>query len=180
MAKAPKSLTSLVLMVNWSLLDICSRVAVGPLGAAMPEFAEDLSTEDRWAVASYVAAMQYGGSATGAIFAAVRRQIDSALARRSDKMSVDAYMTFEQVETAIRAKNPGLASELEGNFAGLRTRVARADEAERNTIRERLLAGLERAERGVADRPAGVSLVVASFFLLVRQGFEASLIVAAR
>ena len=175
----PANLSDPAVMGNKSLLDIFRRIAVGTPGTAMPEFAEDLSAEDRWAVASYVAAMQYGGSATAAIFAAVRHQIDSALAQRSDKMAVDAYMTFEQVETAIRAKNPGLASELEGNFAWLRTRVAKADDAERHTIRERLLAGLERAERVVADRPSGMSLFVASFFLLVREGFEAILIVAA-
>lgn len=175
----PANLTDPAVMGNKSLLDIFRRIAVGTPGTAMPEFAEDLLAADRWAVASYVAAMQYGGSATAATFAAVRHQIDSALARRSDKIAVDAYMTFEQVETAIRAKNPGLASELEGNFAWLRTRVAKADDAERHTIRERLLAGLERAERVVADRPSGMSLFVASFFLLVREGFEAILIVAA-
>ena len=145
----------------------------------MPEFAEDLTAEDRWAVAAYVQAMQYGGSATAAVFAAVRRQIDSALSKRSDQIAVDAYMTFEQVETSIRAKNAGLASELEGNFAWLRTRAVKADQEERNTIRERLLAGLERAERVVADRPSAASLFVNSFFLLIREGFEAILIVAA-
>jgi len=175
----PANLTDPAVMGNKSLLDIFRRISIGTPGTAMPEFAEDLSDEDGWAVASYVAAMQYGGSATAAIFAAVRHQIDSALARRSDKIAVDAYMTFEQVETAIRAKNGGLASELEGNFAWLRTRVAKADDAERHTIRERLLAGLERAERVVADRPSGMSLFIASFFLLVREGFEAILIVAA-
>jgi len=175
----PANLADPAVMGNKSRLDIFRRIAVGTPGAAMPEFAEDLPAEDRWAVASYVAAMQYGGSATAAVFAAVRHQIDSALARRSDKIAVDAYMTFEQVETAIRAKNGGLASELEGNFAWLRTRVAKADDAERHTIRERLLAGLERAERVVADRPSTMSLFVASFFLLVREGFEAILIVAA-
>src|SRR3989475_6599500 len=175
----PANLTDRAVMGNKSLLDIFRRIAIGTPGPAMPEFAEDLPTEDRWAVAAYVQAMQYGGSANAALFAAVRHQIDSALARRSDKIAVDAYMTFEQVETAIRAKNPGLASELEGNFAWLRTRVPKADDAERHTIRERLLAGLERAERVVADRPSGMSLFVASFFLLVREGFEAILIVAA-
>ena len=175
----PANLTDPAVMGNKSLLDIFRRISIGTPGTAMPEFAEDLSDADRWAVASYVAAMQYGGSATAGIFAAVRHQIDSALAQRSDKIAVDAYMTFEQVETAIRAKNPGLASELEGNFGWLRTRVAKADETERHTIRERLLAGLERAERVVADRPSGMSLFIASFFLLVREGFEAILIVAA-
>jgi high-affinity iron transporter len=126
-----------------------------------------------------VAALQYGGSSTAAVFAAVRHQIDSALTKHSDKIAVDAYMTFEQVETSIRAKNPGLASELEGNFGWLRTRAVKSDAAERHTIRERLLAGLERAERVVADRPSGMNLFVASFFLLVREGFEAILIIAA-
>jgi high-affinity iron transporter len=175
----PANLADHAVMGEKSLLDIYRRIAIGTPGTAMPEFAEDLPAEDRWAVASYVAALQYGGSATAAVFAAVRRQIDSALAKRSDKLAVDAYMTFEQVETSIRASNAGLASELEGNFAWLRTRVAKADDAERNTIRERLLAGLERAERVVADRPSAMSLFVASFFLLVREGFEAILIVAA-
>src|SRR5258705_8446089 len=137
----PANLADPAVMGNKSLLDIFRRISIGTPGTAMPEFAEDLSPTDRWAVASYVGAMQYGGSATAAIFAAVRHQIDSALARRSDKIAIDAYMTFEQVETAIRAKNGGLASELEGNFAWLRTRVANADDAERHTIRERLLAG---------------------------------------
>jgi len=176
---APANLADHALMGDKSLLDIYRRIAVGTPGTAMPEFAEDLPAEDRWAVASYVAALQYGGSATAAVFAAVRHQIDSALAKQSDKIAVDAYMTFEQVETSLRAKNPGLASELEGNFAWLRTRAVKADQAERNTIRERLLAGLERAERVVADRPSGMSLFIASFFLLLREGFEAILIVAA-
>src|SRR5881409_3760990 len=175
----PANLADRRLMGDMSLLDIFRRIAIGTPGSAMPEFAEDLSAEDRWAVAAYVQAMQYGGSATAAIFAAVRRQIDSALSKRSEQIAVDAYMTFEQVETSIRAKNPGLASELEGNFAWLRTRAVKADQAERNTIRERLLAGLERAERVVADRPSAASLFVNSFFLLIREGFEAILIVAA-
>ena len=175
----PTNLADRAIMGDMSLVDIYRRIAIGTPGTAMPEFAGDLSPEDRWAVASYVAALQYGGSATAATFAAVRRQIDSALLLRSDKIAVDAYMTFEQVEAPVRAKNPGLASELEGAFAWLRTRTVKADQAERNTIRERLLEGLERAERVVADRPAPMSLFVASFFLLVREGFEAILIVAA-
>lgn len=175
----PANLADPAVIDGKSLVDIYRQIAIGTPGTAMPEFAGDLSAEDRWAVATYVAALQYGGSATAATFAAVRRQIDSALSRRSEQIAVDAYMTFEQVETAVRVKNPGLASELEGAFAWLRTRAVRADQAERRAIRERLLEGLERAERVVADRPSPMSLFVASFFLLVREGFEAILIVAA-
>ena len=175
----PTNLTDPKVMGGTSLLEIFRKIAIGVPGTAMPEFAEDISEDDRWAVAAYVAAMQYGGSATAATFAAVRRQIDSALAMRSDKLAFDAYLTFEQVETEVRAKNAGLASELEGAFTWLRTRAPRADAAEREAIRERLLAGIERAERVVADKPSPMSLFVSSFFLLVREGFEAILIVAA-
>lgn len=175
----PSNLADPAVMGGVSLLEIYRKIAIGVPGTAMPEFAGQLSEEDRWAVAAYVATLQYGGSATAATFAAVRRQIDSALAARSDKLAFDAYLTFEQVETAIRAKNAGLASDLEGAFAWLRTRVVRADAAELEAIHARLLAGLERAERVVADRPAPMSLFVSSFFLLVREGFEAILIVAA-
>lgn len=175
----PANLTDPATMGGTPLLEIFRRIAIGVPGTAMPEFAEDISVDDRWAVAAYVNAMQYGGSATAATFAAVRRLADSALAQRSDKIAFDAYLTFEQVETDVRAKNAGLASELETTFGWLRTRAARADASERSAIRERLLAGLERAERVVADRPSGMSLFVSSFFLLVREGFEAILIVAA-
>ena len=175
----PADLTDPKVMGGTSLLEIFRKIAIGVPGTAMPEFAEDLTEEDRWAVAAYVGAMQYGGSATAATFATVRRQVDSALATRSDKLAFDAYLTFEQVETEVRAKNTGLASELESAFALLRTRAPRADAAERQAIRERLLADLERAERVVADQPSPMSLFVSSFFLLVREGFEAILIVAA-
>ncbi|HXO84577.1 MAG TPA: FTR1 family protein [Gemmatimonadales bacterium] len=175
----PANLADPALMGSTTLLEVFRRIAIGVPGTAMPEFAEDISVEDRWAVAAYVSAMQYGGSATAATFAAVRRQVDSALAQRSDKIAFDAYLTFEQVETEVRAKNAGIASDLETTFGWLRSRVARADDAERHAIRERLLAGLERAERVVADRPSPMSLFVASFFLMLREGFEAILIVAA-
>jgi high-affinity iron transporter len=120
------------------------------------------------------------GSPEAATFAAVRRQIDSAVALRSDKVAFDAYMTFEQVETAVRARNPGLATDLEGAFALLRSRTARgAGDVELEATRARLLGDLERAERLVADRGSTPTLFMQSFVLLLREGFEAILIVAA-
>jgi high-affinity iron transporter len=175
----PGNLADPALMGGASLLEIYRKIAIGVPGTAMPEFSDDLSEEDRWAVAAYVATLQFGGSAMGAAFAAVRRQVDSALATRSPQIAFDAYLTFEQVETEVRARNARLAGELEAAFDELRTRVARAEPQELAAVRQRLLGGLERAERVVADRPSAMSLFVSSFFLLVREGFEAILIVAA-
>ena len=175
----PADLADPKVMEGASLLEIYRRIAIGVPGTAMPEFANDLSEEDRWAAAAYVAALQYGGSATAATFAAVRRQIDSALTARSEQMAFGAYLTFEQVETDVRARNPALAGEIEAAFDALRTHVRRGDAEELGAIRQRVLAGLEHAERVIVDRPSAMSLFVSSFFLLIREGFEAILIVAA-
>ncbi len=175
----PPNLTDPAVMGGTSLLEIYRKIAIGVPGTAMPEFAADIPEEDRWAVAAYVATFQYGGSATAAAFAAVRRQIDSAITARSEPMAFGAYLTFEQVETDVRARNAALASELEAAFDALRTHVRRADPQELDAIRQRLLGGLEHAERVIVDRPSAMSLFVSSFILLVREGFEAILIVAA-
>ena len=124
--------------------------------------------------------------AAGLVFAQVRAQLESTyvLARTGDSAAstkaLDAYMTFEQVERGVRAQNPGLATELEAAFASLRTEVADgATETELKAISQRLAGGLERAERALSDHPSPVNLFFQSFVILVREGLEAILIVAA-
>jgi high-affinity iron transporter len=118
-------------------------------------------------------------------FARVRAQLESTyvLARQGDPSAatraLDAYMSFEQVERGVRAKNPELAAELEAAFADLRTRPAGATSAELERIRKRLEAGLERAERILADEPSAANLFLQSFVILLREGLEAILLVGA-
>ncbi len=126
------------------------------------------------------------GAASAEVFAQVRRQLDSAfvLARtgspEASARAFDAYMTFEQVERGVRAKNPGLASDLETSFASLRTRAAGgATPAELGAIRRQLEAGLENAERTLGDQLSPFNLFVQSFIILLREGLEAILIVGA-
>ncbi len=120
------------------------------------------------------------------IFTQVRAQIESvyALARTGDtsasSRAFDAYMTFEQVERPVRAKNSGLAADLEAGFASLRTRVAGgATGAELDRIRRQLDADMENAERTLADQPSALNLFIQSFVILLREGFEAILLVGA-
>ncbi|HXF94480.1 MAG TPA: cytochrome c/FTR1 family iron permease [Gemmatimonadales bacterium] len=183
----PADLTDATLMAGTSPVDVFRRVTIGVPGTAMPEFEETLSREDRWAVTAYVMTLSGGsglvharqGASPGEVFAAVRRQVDSAVALRSERLAFDAYLTFERIETEVRAKAPGLAGELEAAFGWLRGRVASADAAERRAIAARLLAGLERAERVVADRGSGGTLFAQSLVLMLREGFEAILIIGA-
>ena len=125
-------------------------------------------------------------TATAQTFDRVRAQIEStyALARTGDSSAssraFDAYMTFEQVERQVRAKNASLASDLEASFASLRTRAAGgATPAELEAIHRQLVGQLENAERLLADELSPLNLFVESFVILVREGLEAILIVGA-
>ena len=120
------------------------------------------------------------------VLSQVRAQIESTyiLARKGDTSAstraFDAYMTFEQVERSVRAKNPGLAAELEAAFAALRSRVAGgATGAELDRIRGQLDAGLENAERTLGDELSPANLFLQSFIILLREGLEAILLVGA-
>jgi len=176
----PADLTDPAAMRQLSLVDIYRKVTIGVAGTAMPQFEETLPDSDRWAVAAYTATLQYGGSATAGVFTTVRRQLDSAVAARSDRLVFSAYLSFEQVETDLRARNAGLTSRLEDEFGRLQARVsAGAPATELETLHRALLADLERAERIVSDRGSGANLLVQSLLLLVREGFEAILIVGA-
>jgi high-affinity iron transporter len=125
--------------------------------------------------------------AMGAVFSEVRRQLDSAyrLARtgRGDEarsMAMDAYISFEQVERELTAKDPGLTSQIEAAFSSLRTRTGPgATTAQLSEIRLELARALERAERTIVDRPATSNLFFQSFVILVREGLEAILVIGA-
>ena len=176
----PTNLASPVEAGSLSFDDVYRRVTIGVAGTAMPEFEQTLPEDDRLAVAAYVLTLPYGGSSDAAVFATVRRQLDSAVTLRSAKIGFDAYVTFEGVETKLRAKNAALATRLEGEFAELRQRAAGgATTSELRAIHRTLLGDLEHAERVATDTSSEAHLWLQSFLLLVREGFEAILIIAA-
>lgn len=131
--------------------------------------------------------VELADNATGPIFTQVRQQVDSAMTLAAlgqgdlaSATAFDAYMTFEQVEPQVRAKDNALAVDLEAHFASLRTRAAGgATAGEIQDIRSRLLGDLERAERSLGDTMSPANLFVSSFGLMLREGLEAILILGA-
>jgi high-affinity iron transporter len=174
----PTDLTDLEIMGSLAPVDIYRKVLIGVAGTAMPGFEETLSDADRWAVTAYVATLPYG-SPTAAAFADVRRRIDSAVARRSGRDAFDAYLTFEQVESELRAKDPSLARRLESDFAALRDEAETAEAARLDALRARIDTGLREAERTVTERSSPARLFAESLMLMLREGFEAILIIGA-
>ena len=133
------------------------------------------------------AATDSGAPATAGLFDLIRAQADSAfaMARTGDPgagtRALDAYMTFEQVESTVRAKNPEVAAEVEKAFGELRTSAGSgaATPAALKSIQSRLAVSLEKAERVFGDDLSPVNLFVQSFVIMLREGLEAILIVGA-
>ncbi len=182
----PPALRDIAIQGRFTDRDLEQLILEGRAGTPMPGFGRVLDREAAGKVIAFLRVLptaerqKYRSSPAAATFSAVRRQLDSAVAQRSDKLAFDAYLTFEHVETDVRARNAALAGELEDAFAALRARAgAGADPAELEAIHTRLLSALERAERLVVDQSSGASLFMESFVLLLREGFEAILIVAA-
>jgi len=151
------------------------------LTAIAPEGGTAIDSAGRLAAVRAYQEPEMGTRADAAIFGLVRQQLDSAMALAragqfagASATAFDAYMTFERVERAVRARNPGAA------FAAFRTRAAGgATPAELSLLRERLGGGLENAERVIADRMSGPNLFLQSFVIMVREGLEAILIIGA-
>lgn len=128
-----------------------------------------------------------GAAATALVFDRVRDQVDSAfaMARTGDPsaptVALDAYMTFEQVERTLRARDPGVAAEVEAAFSQLRTSAGSgaATPAELKPVESRLAVALERAERTLGDTVSPLNFFIQSFVIMLREGLEAILIVGA-
>lgn len=125
-------------------------------------------------------------SAAAEIFAAVRAKIaesERLAANGAPDQAVsaafDAYVAFEGVERTVRARNAGLAAELEGEFAALRAAVVQPDGGELGRVVVRLREGLARAEQIVDGGLGATSLFVQSLMIMIREGLEAILIIGA-
>jgi len=157
--------------------DVELAAAIGlPVDRAAPALA---------AIRSFHAAE--GRDDASAVFAVVGRQLDSVLALAASGRAAaasgeafEAYMTFEQVESGVRAKDPALAGTLEAAFATLRGRAGGgATAAELQSLRADLGTELARAERLLGKPMTAMDLFVQSFVILLREGLEAILIIGA-
>jgi len=171
--------------------DFFRRVTYGTPGTAMPAFGSTLSVDQRWDVIAHVLtlsdsmARRAGNGAAALTFATVRATLGAAMekarggapAAASDGV-FDAYLAFEGVEGPVRIADGPLANRAEQRFAALReAAAARALTLDDQYVE--LTATLDSAEAAVTAPHTGWGLVAESFLLIVREGFEAILIVGA-
>ena len=172
--------------------------SVGVRGTAMPAFGATLTAQQRWNVVNYVYAMRgqamspplpigTGSSGAGKSAALVLTLLDSArdFASRGDvagarDRAFDAYIAFEPLEAITRAKSPGLVSSLERSFADFKIAVRGGNLRAADDARDAIVSALPRVvalANGTGE--SGAATFWQSFLIILREGFEAILVVGA-
>jgi len=172
-------------------------VSVGVSGTPMSSFAS-LPPQDRWNIVNYVYAMRGekmelpaaqadASAAPGAPAArSVLALLDSALefaksgrtAEAGDR-AFDAYIAFEPLETPARARQPGLVASMERHFADFKGALRGKDLSVAQRARDAIALDLPRVVELTKPTGSGWSAFLQSFLIILREGFEAILVIGA-
>jgi high-affinity iron transporter len=98
---------------------------------------------------------------------------------RARSTALQGYMAFEGVEPDLRSRSSGLVQGVERSFATFRQEVSRARGENVEPARDELLGLLSEARAELTSSATVWSLATQSFFIIVREGFEAILIIGA-
>jgi len=109
---------------------------------------------------------------TTSIAAATSGDRDTALGH-----AIAAYMQFEPLEPAVGARDRAVVLHVEKAFAAFRAELSRPSTVPDRAEIDRALAAA--AQTLTADRPSNLGLAIQSFVIILREGFEAILIVGA-
>ena len=199
-----RSLTKLppeVGTVAWQVEHTDEQVALvvreGMPGTAMPA-SRDLSDSQATSIVAYLRTLPMRDR-NGAPFAQssdsmsaqaaarnVIAQLEQSLSaaksgRPSDAgdKAFDAYIAFEPLERTARAKNPGLVSSMERQFAEFKAAVRSNDVRGAEGVRDAIEATLPQVVALTAPTGSGAEAFWQSFLIILREGFEAILVIGA-
>lgn len=121
-----------------------------------------------------------------ALVATAHRRVDQARimaaagdARGAESAVLDAYLSdIEPVEPWLRAHDPDVVAPLEASFVATRAALQQRDPRSGEEV-ARLSALLERAAGAPATKATAVSVFWFALLVIVREGFEAAVIIAA-
>jgi len=91
----------------------------------------------------------------------------------------DAYIAFEPLETAARAVDPGAVTAMESRFAEFKGAVKAGDLAAATLARDAVQAGMPRMIELSAPATGWWTPFLQAFLIILREGFEAILVIGA-
>jgi high-affinity iron transporter len=196
LTKLPPEIGTVAWQVEHSDAQLAQAVLNGIPGTAMPP-ASDLSPGQVSSVVAYLRTLptkdRNGSALAGSdsldpktVARNVIAQLEQALSaaksgRASDAgdKAFDAYIAFEPLERTTRAKNPGLIASMERQFAEFKAAVRSNDLRGAEGARDVIESTLPEVVTLAAPAGSGSEAFWQSFLIILREGFEAILVVGA-
>src|SRR5262249_1561534 len=91
----------------------------------------------------------------------------------------DAYLAFEPIETPARARNPGVVASMEKLFGDFKAAIQANDIEGAEHARDAIDVNMERVVELTQPPGSGSEAFLQSFLIIVREGFEAILVIGA-
>ncbi|HZS60610.1 MAG TPA: FTR1 family protein [Gemmatimonadaceae bacterium] len=172
---------------------LVSIIRAGVPGTAMPA-ASDLSEPQALRIVAFLRALAVrneGSAAVAAmdstqpgvhVMALVNQCLTDARGGRmrdAEDRAFDSYIAFEPLETTARAKNPGLIATMERHFADLKGAIRASDLPAAERSRDAIEVGMPAVLSLNQPTTGGWSAFFQSFLIILREGFEAILVVGA-
>jgi high-affinity iron transporter len=143
------------------------------------------SLPSRQRIASTLPTADSNDSATIAARRSVSLLDQSLTAARNLQMAdaedraFDAYLAFEPIEGTARARDPGVVSSMERLFAEFKAGIHLNDLRGAERARDAIEAGMPRVVQLTRPAGSGWEAFMQSFLIILREGFEAILVIGA-
>jgi high-affinity iron transporter len=196
LTRLPPEIGTVAWQIEHSDEQLGQVVRDGIAGTSMPP-SRELSDSQVKSVVAYVRTLPMKDRTNGAIASAdsngaqnvsrtvvalLEQSLSAAKSGRpsdaADKAS-DAYMAFEPIESPARAKNPGLVASMERIFTDFRGAIRANDVRAAERLRDAIEAGLPEVVALTEPAGSGWEAFWQSFLIILREGFEAILVVGA-
>ncbi|HEV7991221.1 MAG TPA: cytochrome c/FTR1 family iron permease [Gemmatimonadaceae bacterium] len=196
LTRLPPEIGTVAWQIEHSDEQLGQVVRAGIAGTSMPP-SRELSDSQVQSVVAYLRTLPMKDRSNGSIASAdstgaqnvsrtvvalLEQSLSAAKSGRpsdaADKAS-DAYMAFEPIESPARAKNPGLVASMERIFTDFRAAIRVNDVRAAERLRDAIEAGLPEVVALTAPAGSGWEAFWQSFLIILREGFEAILVVGA-
>jgi FTR1 family protein len=195
LSKLPPELASFAWQAQRSDSEIADVIRKGVAGSPMPGAAQ-LTVDQIQSVVAYLRSLPLRAQATvvaGAddgratavarsVLSLLEASIDAARGGRRDEAAdraFDAYIAFEPIESPARARNPGVVASMEKRFADFKGAVRANDVRGAERLRDAIEANLPHVIELTKPTGSGADAFWQSFLIILREGFEAILVIGA-
>ena len=197
LSKVPPEVGSIAWQVERTDAQLADAIRAGVAGTPMPP-AATLTPEQVRSVVAYIRSLPTrdviasaargatpGRSADAAANTSLSLLDQSLTAARNGRLTeaydraFDAYVAFEPIETPARARDPGVVASMEKLFAEFKGAVRSNDLRGAERARDAIDANMQRVVDLTRPAGSGSEAFFQSFLIILREGFEAILVIGA-